>query len=252
MARRFLCVAGMSILVLLLGWQGTARVSSAADGAGNAAKKVKVLIVTGGHGFQPESFFKLFSNNPAITYTSATEENAAEAWDRDDVLDYDVVLLYDFQRELNDTQKGKFLSLFNKGVGLVVLHHALLSYPHWPEYERIAGGKYLLDHETVDGKTWPASTYKGDVDIDVKVVDNNHPITAGLHDFVLHDEIYRGVRNPADIHVLMTTEDRPLAWTRQEKKSRIVGITVGHGPAHDDANFQKLLAQSIAWAAGER
>src|SRR4051812_20512904 len=155
MARRFLCVAGMSILVLLLGRQGTSRISSAADGAGNAAKKVKVLIVTGGHGFQPESFFKLFSNNPAITYTSATEENAAEAWDRDDVLDYDVVLLYDFQRELNDTQKGKFLSLFNKGVGLVVLHHALLSYPHWPEYERIAGGKYLLDHETVDGKTWP-------------------------------------------------------------------------------------------------
>jgi uncharacterized protein len=252
MARRFLCVAGMSILVLLFGWQGTSRVSMAAEGAGNAAKKLKVLVVTGGHGFQPESFFKLFSNNPAITYTSATEENAAEAWDRDDVLDYDVVLLYDFQRELNDTQKGRFLSLFNKGVGLVVLHHALLSYPHWPEYERIAGGRYLLDHETIDGKTWPASTYKGDVDVDVKVVDKDHPITAGLRDFVLHDEIYRGVRNPADIHVLMTTEDRPLAWTRQEKKSRIVGITVGHGPAHDDANFQKLLAQSIAWAAGDK
>ncbi len=109
-------------------------------GAETSAKKLKVLVVTGGHAFQPESFFKLFSNNPAITYTSATEENAAEAWDRDDVLDYDVVLLYDFQRELNDTQKGRFLSLFNKGVGLVVLHHALLSYPHWPEYERIAGG----------------------------------------------------------------------------------------------------------------
>jgi uncharacterized protein len=252
MARRFLCVAGMSILGLLLGWQGPLQISAAAEGAGNTAKKLKVLVVTGGHGFPAESFFKLFSNNPAITYTSATEENAAEAWDRDDVLDYDVVLLYDFQRELNDTQKGRFLSLFNKGVGLVVLHHALLSYQHWPEYERIAGGKYLLDHETVDGKTWPASTYKGDVDIDVKVVDKDHPITAGLHDFVLHDEIYRGVRNPADIHVLMTTEDRPLAWTRQEKKSRIVGITVGHGPAHDDANFQKLLAQSIAWAAGDK
>ena len=144
------------------------------------------------------------------------------------------------------------MSLFNKGVGLVVLHHALLSYQHWPEYERIAGGKYLLDHETVNGKAWPASTYKGDVDIDVKVVDKDHPITAGLHDFVLHDEIYRGVRNPADIHVLMTTEDRPLACTRQEKKLRIVGTTVGHGPAYDDANFQKLLAESIAWAAGDK
>ncbi len=226
--------------------------AAGAEGSEQPAKKLKVLVVTGGHGFQPESFFKLFSNNPEITYTSATEENAAEAWDRDDLLDYDVVLLYDFQRELNDAQKGKFLSLFNKGVGLVVLHHALLSYQHWPEYERIAGGKYLLDHETVDGKMWPASTYKGEVDIDVKLVDKDHPITAGLHDFVLHDEIYRGVRNTADIHILFTTEDCPLAWTRQEKNSRVVGITVGHGPAHDDANFQKLLAQSIQWAAGER
>jgi uncharacterized protein len=228
------------------------RFAAGAEGAEPPAKKLKVLVVTGGHGFQPESFFKLFSNNPAISYTSATETNAAEAWDRDDLLDYDVVLLYDFQRELNDSQKGKFLSLFHKGVGLVVLHHALLSYQHWPEYERIAGGKYLLDHETVDDKTWQASTYKGDVDIDVKLVDKEHPITAGLHDFVLHDEIYRGVRNTADIHILFTTEDHPLAWTRQEKTSRVVGITVGHGPAHDDANFQKLLAQSIKWAAGER
>ena len=253
MSHRFLPLLIIGIAMLNpIGKSYSLKFAAGAEGLESPAKKLKVLVVTGGHGFQPESFFKLFSNNPAISYTSATETNAAEAWDRDDLLDYDVVLLYDFQRELNDAQKGKFLSLFNKGVGLVVLHHALLSYQHWPEYERIAGGKYLLDHETVDGKTWQASTYKGDVDIDVKLVDKDHPITAGLHDFVLHDEIYRGVRNTADIHILFTTEDHPLAWTRQEKNSRVVGITVGHGPAHDDANFQKLLAQSIKWAAGER
>ena len=28
------------------------------------------------------------------------------------------------------------------GIGLVVLHHALVSYQHWPEYERIIGGRY--------------------------------------------------------------------------------------------------------------
>jgi uncharacterized protein len=253
MIKRFLPLL-MFVIALFdpIGKSCSPKFAAGAEGSEPPAKKLKVLVVTGGHGFQPESFFKLFNNNPAISYTSATETNAAEAWDRDDLLDYDVVLLYDFQRELNDAQKGKFLSLFNKGVGLIVLHHALLSYQHWPEYERIAGGKYLLDHETVDGKTWQASTYKGDVDIDVKLVDSNHPITTGLHDFVLHDEIYRGVRNTADIHILFTTEDHPLAWTRQEKNSRVVGITVGHGPAHDDANFQKLLAQSIQWAAGER
>jgi hypothetical protein len=212
-------------------------------------EKIKMLIVTGGHGFDPPKFFKLFDDDPEISYIPAKETDKAEAWDRDDLLSYDVILLYDFQRELNDSQKAKFLSLLDKGVGLVVLHHALLSYQNWPEYERIAGGKYLLDNETVNGKRYPASTYKGNVDIDVKVVDKQHPVTAGLEDFILRDEIYRGVRNGRDIHVLCTTEGNPLAWTRQEKKSRVFSTIVGHGPAYDDAKFQKLLASGIRWSA---
>lgn len=221
-------------------------------GADKPPEKIKMLVVTGGHEFDPSKFFKLFDDNPDISYTVAKETDKAEAWDRDDLLSYDVILLYDFQRELNDSQKAKFLALFDKGVGLIVLHHALLSYQNWPEYERIAGGKYLLDNETVDGKLYPASTYKGDVDIDVKVVDKQHPATAGLDDFILHDEIYRGVRNGSDIHVLCTTEGNPLAWARQEKNSRVFSTIVGHGPAYDDAKFQKLLASGIRWSAGDK
>ncbi len=215
-------------------------------------QKLKVLVVVGGHPF-PDSFFKMLDENQQISYTVAKQTTHAEAWDRDDLLNYDVILLYDFQRELNDAQKAKFLSLFDKGVGLFVLHHALLSYQTWPEYERIVGGKYLLDHETVNGVDWPASTYNKEmVDIDVKVTDKTHPVTAGLDDFVVHDEIYRGVRHPADINILMTTEGNPLAWTRQEKKSRVVGTIVGHGPAHSDANFRKFLAQGLVWAANKQ
>ena len=211
--------------------------------------KIRVLLVTGGHGFKAGPFFKLFDDNPEIAYTAVAEEKTGAAYHRDDLLSYDVVLLYDFQREITDAQKARFLALFDKGIGLIVLHHALLSYQNWPEYERIAGGKYLLDVEkNADGKVTPPSTYQGDVDIAMKVVPKDHPITAGLSDFVLHDEIYRGVRTGADINVLLTAEDRPQAWTRQEGKTRVVGIMVGHGPAHADANFQKLLAQSIRWA----
>ena len=177
-----------------------------------------MLIVTGGHGFDPPKFFKLFDDNPEISYTSAKETDKAEAWDRDDLLSYDVILLYDFQRELNDSQKAKFLSLFDKGVGLIVLHHALLSYQNWPEYERIAGGKYLLDNETVDGKVYPASTYKGDVDIDVKVVDKQHPVTAGLDDFILRDEIYRGVRNGQRYSRALHDRGQPVSLDAARKK----------------------------------
>jgi type 1 glutamine amidotransferase len=237
-------IAAACVLELCGGFQA----AGAADNAAvKPAEKIKVLIVTGGHGFQPGSFFKLFDNNPEISYNVVDEKKGAEAWDREDLRHYDVVLLYDFQREMTDAQKARFLALFDQGVGLVVLHHALLSYQNWPEYERIAGGKYLLDHETVDGKTIPASTYQGDVDINVKVVAKDHPVTAGLQDFTIHDEIYRGVRTTGNFKLLMTAEDKPLAWARTEKNSRVVTIIIGHGPAHDDANFQKLLAQSIRW-----
>jgi uncharacterized protein len=213
------------------------------------AEKIKLLVVTGGHAFQPEPFFKLFDDNSEVSYTSVSEVKGAEAWDRDDLLHYDAILLYDFQRELTDAQKANFLALFDHGVGLIVLHHALLSFQNWPEYERIAGGKYLLDKETVAGKTMPASTYQGNVDIDVKLVKKDHPVTAGLSDFTLHDEIYRGVRTTSDIKTLLTAEDKPLAWSRTEKKSRIVAIMVGHGPAYTDPNFQRLLSQSIRWTS---
>jgi type 1 glutamine amidotransferase len=160
------------------------------------------------------------------------------------------VLLYDFQEQMTDAQKARLLALFDRGTGLVVLHHALLSYQDWPEYERIAGGKYLLDNETVDGKTTPASTYEADVELDVQVAAKGHPVTAGVGDFHMKDEMYRRVRNTPDINVLLNAEGHPLAWARDEKKSRVVGIIVGHGVgSYSNPNFQRLLAQSIRWVA---
>jgi type 1 glutamine amidotransferase len=213
--------------------------------------KIKLLVVTGGHGgFDPETFYKLFKDNPEVAFTPCVETKYAEVWNRDDLQDFDAVLLYDMQFELTPAQEAKFHSLFDKGVGLIVLHHGLLSYQKYPEFERIGGGKYLLDNDRTAEKVTPASTYKGDVDIDVAVVDKNHPITAGLSDFTVHDEIYRGVRTTPDINVLMTTEGHPLAWTRTEKNSRVFGTIIGHG-CFTDPNFQKMLAQAIHWVGAK-
>ncbi|MDB6018357.1 MAG: hypothetical protein JWR19_2846 [Pedosphaera sp.] len=211
--------------------------------------KLKVLVLTGGHAFKPEPFFKLFKDNPEITYDTAAEAKTAEAYDRDDLFTYDVIVLYDSPSNITDAQKARFLALFDKGIGVIVLHHAYLSYPMWSDYERIAGGKYVyLEAQMTNGIT--SSQYKGDVDIPITVVAKDHPVTAGLSDFVLHDELYTNLHMRSDITPLLKTGDELLAWTRDEKKSRVVGIIVGHGPsAYENPNFQKLLAQSIHWTA---
>src|SRR5215469_4529515 len=77
---------------------------------------LKVLVVTGGHGFEKVPFFKMFEDNPEISFTHAEHSKTnASAYDRDDLPSYDVVVLYDMPKQITDAQKEKFLSLFKKG-----------------------------------------------------------------------------------------------------------------------------------------
>ena len=150
------------ILLLL----ATLLVNTAFAAEGQA--KTKVLIVTGGHGFEREPFFQVFKDNPDIAFTHAAHAKTnASVYDRDDLLSYDVVVLYDMPKTITEAQKTKFLALFDKGVGLVVLHHALVWYQHWPDYERIIGGRYPEE----DGKSGAVTREVGwEHDVDVPVV----------------------------------------------------------------------------------
>lgn len=218
-----------------------------------AGEKLNVLIVTGGHGFNRDAFFDVFKQNQEITFAEAKHLKDADAYEREDLLKHDVVVLYDMPRAITDAQKKKFLLLFERGLGLVVMHHALVSYQHWPEYERIIGGRYPEE----DGKSGVVTEqvgYQHDVDVPVKIVAKDHPITRGLKDFVIHDEIYWGFRVGKDVTPLLTTthpkSGKPLMWTRAEGKSRIVYLQLGHGPsAFKDPNYRELVARSIRWAA---
>ena len=221
--------------------------------AEDAAPKMKVLLITGGHGFETAPFFDVFEKNPDITFTSAKHTQNADAYERDDLLSYDAVVLYDMPKEITEPQKAKFLSLFQKGIGVLVLHHALVSYQHWPEFERIIGGRYP-EEDGKGGKVTPEVGYQHGVEVPVVIVAKDHPITAGLSDFTITDEIYWGFRVQRDVTPLLTTthpqSGKPLAWTREEGKSRLVYLQLGHGPsAYDNPNYRQLVARSIRWVA---
>ena len=119
-----------------------------------------------------------------------------------DLLSYAVVVLYDMPKTITEDQKTRFRSLFDKGTGLVVLHHALVSYQDWPDYERVIGGKYSVEDEKAG-----IAGYRHDVEIPVHIVAPDHPITTGLKDFVIHDEIYWGFHVQPGITPLLTTTD---------------------------------------------
>lgn len=244
--KRFTQLLTIAITLLVLG---------EANG-GAAENKLKVLVVTGGHGFEKEPFFKMFADNAEIEFTAAAHASKTNAtvYEREDLLSYDVVVLYDMPQHITELQKTRFMSLFDKGTGLVVLHHALVSYQNWPEYEQIIGGRYQEPDPNKSGKVTEAVGWQHDVDIPVVVVAADHAITAGVSDFLIHDEIYWSYRVSKNVTPLLTTphpkSGKPLAWTRSQGKSRVFFMQLGHGkPAFENEKYRRLLAQGIRWTA---
>ena len=65
-------------------------------------RKIRVLIVTGGHNFEQEPFFKLFKDNPEITFQAAEHPNAHALLRPEAARQYDVLVLYDMHQEITD------------------------------------------------------------------------------------------------------------------------------------------------------
>ena len=217
-----------------------------------AAETIRVLLFTGGHGFAKEPFFRMFADNPEITLTHLEHaKGSADGWERADLAAADVVVLYDMPKTITPAQQERMRSLFARGTGLVVLHHALVSEHNWADYERIIGGVYPVNGAPGSD----AVGYRHDIDIPVVVAGRDHPLTAGLQDFAVHDEIYWGFRVGPDVTPLLTTthpeSGKPLAWCRTEGRSRVVYVQLGHGPScFDHPSYRDFLARSIRWTAG--
>lgn len=226
-------------------------------GIAAAEPKLRVLVVTGGHGFDEKGFAAMWKSFGEFEVRRARHKKTAEAFSRANLEACDVVALYDMAQKSTEEERAAFLDFVKRGGGVVALHHCIASHQTWPEYERIIGGKYLLKPETRDGREVPGSTYQHDVTLPVHVADPDHPITRGISDFEIRDEAYKGYLVNPKVHVLLTTDHpkstRKIAWTRQEGKARIAFIALGHdNHAFADANYRKLVEQAIVWSAGRK
>src|SRR5438128_1785828 len=103
----------------------------------DSSAKIRLLIVTGGHEFEKEPFFKIFKDNPDVTFQAAEHPNAHALLRPEAAAQYDVLMLYDMHQEITDEAKADFVARLKAGKGLVVIHHAIANYQEWPEYRKI-------------------------------------------------------------------------------------------------------------------
>jgi type 1 glutamine amidotransferase len=215
--------------------------------------KTRVVVFTGGHGFDQRGFAAMFNALPNITWREVAHPQAHALLKADAAKDYDVLVLYDMPGKISAEAQADFGALLHAGKGLVVLHHSLGSYPDWAEYETIIGGRYLFRKRVVDGKEQPASGYKHDVDMPVKVVNPEHPVTKGVAaEFTIHDETYKDFVVGADVTPLLTTthptSTPTIGWTKRYGKSQVVYLELGHDKgAYENPNYRRLVTQAIAF-----
>ena len=211
------------------------------------ADAVRALLITGGHDHET-SFYTLFHGYDDLARMPVT--SSASAFQNDLRDKYDVLVMYDFSRDLSETGKKNLRDFVESGKGIVVLHHALLNYQKWPWwYEDVVGGSYRLRREG----DLPASTYKGDQKIFV-APEGKHAITRDLEPFQVLDETYKHMWISPKARPLLITDnpngDRFLAWIGPCATSRVVAIQLGHGPTvFSHPGYRALVHNAILWSA---
>ncbi|MBS3771861.1 MAG: ThuA domain-containing protein [Bacteroidales bacterium] len=225
--------------------------------AGNShmSESTTILVVTGGHAYDTTAFENMFAQNDNLDVDMLGQPEANEAMENGRFKEYDAVVFYDMWQDITDDQKEAFVNLTKQGIGLVFLHHSLVSYQEWDEFEKILGGRYL-QQGYVDDDPALASDFKHDIKMEVSVLDPDHPVTKNMNDFTILDEGYSNLRVRSFVNTLLTT-DHPqcaekVAWTNKYNNSRIVYLLFGHDhKAYQDKNFRRLLFSALEWVSSK-
>jgi type 1 glutamine amidotransferase len=212
------------------------------------ADAVRALLLTGGHDHET-SFYSLFDGYKDLARVRVADSGTAFQSDLREK--YDVLVMYDFSRDMKDSNKKNLRDFVESGKGVVVLHHALLNYQDWPWwYEEVVGGSYRLQK---NGNI-PSSTVKLGERISV-TPEGKHAITKGIESFEVMDETYKRMWFSPRVRPLLTTDnpnaDKLLAWIGPCDTSRVVAIQLGHGPiVFSNESYRALVHNAILWSAG--
>ena len=232
----------------------------AAEAQKKAPTGTKVLLLSGGqrehHGYRDQAFYlsELLENTKRYQVTIVEDAAILEtpAMDKYGVL---IVLADRRDDEFKFTlaQQKALLAYVRDGHGYVSIHGADNAAADWSDDWREMLGGVFSHVGQPDSKT-RKGTFK------VKIASADHPVTKGLADFELKDELYYNLQMRTKVEPLATTEHAgatwPVAWVKPFGKGRVFHTVFGHrdfGTGKDDplrnASFGKLVTQGVDWVA---
>lgn len=220
-------------------------------------EKINIAVITGGHDFDQAPFFQMLDSLRDVEFVHLPQADESEAFE--DIADwsFDVIVLYGMMQKISPKGRGNFISLLDKGVGLLALHHASGAFQDWPEFSKITGCRYNLTATGSDGKSRRPSSFLHDVDFNVHVADPSHPVARGVQDFAVHDETYKDCWFSPDAHVVLSTtepsSDKPLCTVKAYRRANVIYLQPGHGSGIFSLEaYRKLVGQAVRWCAEPR
>jgi|GEM_PF-251634 len=258
-------------------------------------RRRRVLVVTGGHRVALAEFLDAIAavcDERGWVWAHVTHP-VAQQWLRPEHAGvWDAILLHDIPGlrlkrgdapvpvPPGDGVAAALVGLLDRGQGVVVLHHAISSWPAWEGWAEAIGGRFLYAPGTLRGESLPSSGYRMATHT-VRVVDRDHPVTAGIDDFVVKDELYFApvfadrvhplLRSDADfsgelyqdtydevshgVSTGVTCAGRPdasdlVGWTTVAGRSPLVYLQPGDGPdTFADPTYRRLLGNALEHVA---
>jgi len=256
-----------------------------------APRARRVLVVTGGHRVAIDEFLRAVAAVCAErgwVWAHVTHPVAQEWLRPEHAGVWDAVLLHDIPGLR--LKRGEapvavvpepdvaeaLVALLDRGQGLVVLHHALSSWPAWDGWAEAIGGRFLYAPGSLRGEDLPSSGYRMATHT-VQVLDHDHPVTAGVEDFEVSDELYFAPVLTDRVHPLLASDadfsgelyqdtydevshgsstgvtcaGRPdasnlVGWTTVAGRSPLVYLQPGDGPStFADPSFRRLLGNAL-------
>lgn len=154
---------------------------------------------------------------------------------------YHTVLFYTDVGELTEAQEAGLLNYIRKGGGFFGLHTAAASFRESEGYHGMLNG-FFNGHSPYMGFT---------VNVSAPV----HPITEGLSDFEVTDELYYLKHNPDASRHLMHAYDETkdethvMAFHHTYGEGRVFYFALGHDMAVlENPSFQRVIRRGALWA----
>ncbi|MBL7153495.1 MAG: ThuA domain-containing protein [Phycisphaerae bacterium] len=162
---------------------------------------------------------------------------------------YDVIVFMIYSRSIpmpSGQARENLLNFVKSGRGFFVQHLASASFAKWEEFGKLCGRKWVMG----------TSGHGPRAVFEAKVVNKEHPITAGMGNFEIDDELYAKLQGTGKINVLVTADSdwskktEPLVFTLNYGKGRTVYNAFGHDrKALTNPSVRKIIVRGTEWAA---